>query len=77
MTDPAGAGIYIYANIKGIFLDGIHGAPYMQHPPSCWEDGAWRQLSFPKCQGIRWLGSVPFLYKKSWGKYEGNPPNPS
>jgi hypothetical protein len=27
MTDPAGAGIYIYANIhRGIYVDGIHGS---------------------------------------------------
>ena len=28
----AGIYIYIYANIKGVFLDGIHGTPYIAAP---------------------------------------------
>jgi len=30
MTDPNGAAIY--GNIKGVFVDGIHGTPYIAAP---------------------------------------------
>ena len=35
MTDPWCA--CIYANIKGVFVDGIHGAPYIAAPWILWD----------------------------------------
>ena len=38
LTDPAGAGIFLYANInvKGVFVDGNHGTAFFFAAPAPW-----------------------------------------
>ena len=62
MTDPAGAGTY--ANMTGVFVDGIHGAPYIA-APSC-HGSVMGDIS----TALLLVGGIPTLLKNmkvKWG----------